>query len=123
MSTETLPETDHALQVLTPELATISGDRLKQAVTQSAATMDNERYAASCRLQKAMDLVLSGAISLEEHGGPTVTSGSHSYQIDPHHGCTCRDAQHRSKWCKHAVAVELSKRTMMRLGNGNSRSW
>ncbi len=51
------------------------------------------------------------AFSLNEDGTATVKSGSHTYQFDPENGCTCADSQQRSKHCKHAIAVELFKRT------------
>lgn len=53
---------------------------------------------------------------IEANGIGIVRSGTHTYEIDETDGCTCQDAQHRSKWCKHAVAVELHKRSQLRLG-------
>ena len=60
-------------------------------------------------------------MSLNGNGSATVKSGSHTYQINPPEGCTCADSQQRSKYCKHAIAVELLKRTqtlMEEQGNG-----
>lgn len=84
----------------------------QQAVTQTAATMDVAPYQP--RLQDAMDLVLAGAVD-DAPGAAVVTSGTHRYAIDADRGCTCADAQHRSRWCKHAVALELYRRAWMRL--------
>jgi hypothetical protein len=67
-----LPTTPSALQDL-------YGDQLSIAVAQAAATMDRPEY--NGRLQKAMDFVLTGAVTLNNDGTATVKSGSHTYQI------------------------------------------
>jgi hypothetical protein len=73
------------------------------------------------RLQKAMDFVLTGAVTLHDDGTATVSSGSHTYHLKPE--CSCQDSQNRSQYCKHYRAVQLLKRTYERLsqpvkGNG-----
>jgi hypothetical protein len=87
-------------------------DAWTRAVTQTAATMDAEPYKP--RLQAAMDLVLAGAVD-DAPFGAVVQSGSHRYTIDEETGCPCQDAQHRSRWCKHATAVELYRRARAHL--------
>jgi hypothetical protein len=99
-----LPTTPSALQDL-------YGDQLSIAVAQAAATMDRPEY--NGRLQKAMDFVLTGTVTLHADGTATVKSGSHVYHITDE--CSCADSQTRSKYCKHFLAVQLLKRTMERL--------
>jgi hypothetical protein len=94
-----------------PSLQDIEHDRFMIAVRQAAATMDKPEYGD--RLQKAMDLVLTGAVTFHQDSTATVKSGSHTYQLAPE--CTCQDSQHRSKYCKHFLAVELLKRVYFRL--------
>lgn len=52
-----------------------------------------------------MDLVLAGKVTYQGHNTYTVQSGSHTYRLAPL--CDCQDAQHRSKYCKHYLAVQL----------------
>lgn len=61
------------------------------------------------RLAKALDLVLTNAVSLLPDGTARVRSGSHTYHLAP--DCTCEDAQRRGKGCKHALAVLIHRRT------------
>jgi hypothetical protein len=60
------------------------------------------------RLTKALDLVLTNAVSLLPDGTARVRSGSHAYHLAP--DCTCEDAQRRGKGCKHALAVLIHRR-------------
>jgi hypothetical protein len=90
-------------------------DHFRIAVVQAAATMERPEYGD--RLQQAMDLVLAGNVMQNADGTATVKSGSHTYQIDPQAGCTCADSQNRSRYCKHAIAVELLRCTQLRLGS------
>ncbi len=95
-------------------------EAFQRAVVRAAESMNEAPYAGE-RLHKAADLVLTGSVALDGNGSATVKSGSHTYQINPPEGCTCADSQHRSKHCKHAIAVELLKRTrtlMDEQGNG-----
>lgn len=87
------------------------GDHFSTAVAQAAEIMDRPEY--NGRLQKAMDFVLSGAVTLHEDGTATVKSGSRTYEIAPE--CTCQDSQQRTMYCKHFLAVQLLKRTYERL--------
>jgi hypothetical protein len=84
--------------------------RLQQAVTQAAEQVFTQPavQANPERLHKAMDLVLAGAVTLQPDGTATVKSGSHTYQINGE--CTCGDAQHRTKFCKHYLAVLIHRR-------------
>lgn len=60
------------------------------------------------RLTKALDLVLTNAVSLLPDDTARVRSGSHTYHLAP--DCTCEDAQRRGKGCKHALAVLIHRR-------------
>lgn len=102
--TNSLPTSLSSLQDLYGEQFTI-------AVNQAAATLD--RPEVGDRLQKAMDFVLTGAVTLHDDGTATVKSGSHSYHING--ACLCQDSEKRSKYCKHFLAVQLFKRTLERL--------
>jgi hypothetical protein len=84
-----------------------SGDRLKQAVVQAAAVLETSQNKE--RLQSATDFVLTHAVALREDGSAIVTSDEHVYELDPQTGCLCADAKHRTKQCKHVLAVELFK--------------
>ena len=107
---QTVPETPSIAQAL-------DASHFQRACRQAAATLDRPEY--SGRMPQAMDLVLAGAVARHDDGIATVRSGSHTYHLEPE--CTCQDAQHRSKWCKHFLAVELLKRTTERLHQeGNS---
>lgn len=59
------------------------------------------------QIQSAMDLVLAGAVDLENR---TVKSGDHHYQFDDEYGCTCPDGRLRRRYCKHFTAVEMQRR-------------
>jgi hypothetical protein len=99
---------------------TPSGDRLKQAVAHAASALETPQNKE--RLQSAMDLVLINAVTLHHNGSSTVASGQSSYEIDPQKGCSCPDAQHRTKQCKHTLAVELYKqaRTLLETPAGGA---
>ena len=105
MTSTTLPETTHPLQA-------IDQDRFTVACRQAAELMHKPEY--NGRLDKAIDLVLSGAVTLHDDDTATVKSGRHTYQLEP--DCTCQDSQNRTMYCKHYLAVRLLKRTYERLG-------
>jgi hypothetical protein len=92
---------------------------------QAAAIMDRPEYGDRLTT-KAMDLVLSGCVTLHEDGTATVKSGTHTYEIAP--DCTCEDARRRTpRHCKHYLAVKLIKASYERLyqpvnghSNGNA---
>ena len=76
------------------------------------------------KLQKAMDLTLSGKVQAHADGLYSVKGSTKTYDIDGE--CPCPQGQGQaSKWCKHLVAVELWKRANEILypvavnGNGN----
>lgn len=94
----------------------VAGDAWRQALAVVAAQMDAEPFKP--RLEAAMELVSSGRVDDVPFEGVQVRSNGHTYTIDPETGCPCGDARNRSKWCKHAVAWELFKRTMARLAEG-----
>ena len=102
----TLPDTSHT-------------QRFQQAVTKAAEELFT-RPGISVnheRLQKAMDLALSGAIEAHGDGTFTVKSGTHRYQVAGE--CTCADSQHRSKYCKHYLATLLWKAAQLQLHGSN----
>jgi hypothetical protein len=72
------------------------------------------------RLQKAIDFVLSGAVTLRDDGSATVKSGTHLYELAP--DCPCQESQTRSQSCKHFLAVQLLNRTYERLGRPGNRT-
>jgi hypothetical protein len=53
--------------------------------------------------------VLAEAVTLGADGRSVVHSGSKRYTVAPDTGCPCADAQHRSKYCKHYVAVGVQQ--------------
>jgi hypothetical protein len=61
------------------------------------------------KLQDAADLVFASAVDFSTDP-VTVRSGAHAYQIDATYGCTCLDARHRNRYCKHWLAMEMEKR-------------
>ncbi len=100
--------------------------QLQQAVAQAAATMDAAPYNTPPeKLQKAMDLVLTGKVQAHEDGLYTVRGSTKTYEIGSE--CPCPQGQRqKSKWCEHMVACELWKRVQMRLylSNGsNGQTW
>lgn len=95
----------------TTTLQALYGDHFSVAVRQAAATMERPEHGE--RLQKALDFVLTGAVTLHDDGTATVKSGSHAYQINGE--CPCQDSQTHSKYCKHYLAVQLLKRALERL--------
>lgn len=105
MSNTTVPTYSHPLQH-------IEQDRFAIACHQAAQIMARPEY--NGRLEKAVDFVLNGNVTLHEDGTATVKSGSHTYEIMGE--CTCQDSQNRSMYCKHFLAVQLLRRTYERLG-------
>jgi hypothetical protein len=95
------------------DLEPLPGDRLKEAVWQAATMLEAPQNKE--RLQAAMDFVLTRAVALHDDGSATVTSGDNAYELDPQKGCPCSDAKHRTKQCKHVLAVELFKRVQILL--------
>ena len=93
----------------------------RQAVTQAAAALSAQSALPMSpdRVQKAMDLVLAGAVEAHEDGVYTVRSGNHTYEILGE--CTCQDSQHRSRYCKHYLVTMLWKGAQERMHpvNGN----
>jgi hypothetical protein len=82
--------------------------RFQQAAVRAAEQLSDGRPLDPARLAKALDLVLTNAVTLQSDGTATVKSGSHSYQINGE--CSCEDARHRTKHCKHALAVLIQRR-------------
>lgn len=60
------------------------------------------------RLTKALDLVLTNAVTLNADGTATAKSGGRTYRINGE--CPCEDARRRTLWCKHKLAMEIHKR-------------
>jgi hypothetical protein len=86
--------------------------RWPQAVTQVAeqlcATLGMP--VAPERLRKALDLVLTHAVTLHADGTASVQSGTQTYTLNPE--CPCGDAKNRAAFCKHTLAVELHRRAL-----------
>jgi hypothetical protein len=82
--------------------------RFQQAAVRATEQLSDGRALDPARLAKALDLVLAHAVTLQPDGTATVKSGSHSYQINGE--CTCEDARHRTKQCKHMLAVLIHRR-------------
>ncbi len=106
-----------------------SHQQLQQTIATVAATMDAAPYNTPPeKLQKAMDLVLTGKVQAHQDGLYSVQGSTKTYDIDGE--CPCPQGQRqKSKWCKHMVAVELWKRVQMRLypsngaGSKNGQTW
>jgi hypothetical protein len=60
------------------------------------------------RLTKALDLVLTHAVTLNADGTATVKSGERAYRINGQ--CPCEDGRRRTLWCTHKLAAEIHKR-------------
>src|SRR5712691_9666408 len=87
----------------------------QQAVTQVSDQLCARLHVevAPERIRKALDLVLAHAVTLHADGTAGVTSGTQTYTLSP--ACPCRDARHRTAWCKHTLAVELHRRALARV--------
>ena len=79
--------------------------RWQQATLQVAEQMHQAQTGE--RLTKALDLVLSNAVTLNPDGTATVKSGGRTYWINGQ--CPCEDARRRTLWCKHKLAAEIHK--------------
>jgi hypothetical protein len=80
--------------------------RWQQATFQVAKHMHHAQ--TGDRLTKALDLVLTNAVTLNADGTATVKSGGRAYRINGQ--CPCEDARRRTLWCKHKLAAEIHKR-------------
>lgn len=84
---------------------------LHTAMRQAAEAVCIHTAADPERLRKALALVQAGAVTLQPDGTATVHSGEDTYTING--TCSCPDAQQRGvTWCKHALAVQIHKRTV-----------
>ena len=71
------------------------------------AAQDLQTQHSGERLTKATELVLAYAVTLYPDDTARVQSEDKSYRING--DCPCDDAQYRTKYCKHYLAVELHK--------------
>jgi hypothetical protein len=62
------------------------------------------------RMRKALELVRANAVTLQADGTASVKSGNQTYTLSPE--CICADAQHRTEFCKHYLAVDLHRRAL-----------
>jgi hypothetical protein len=117
MTTNSVPQPSAAKQVYSVDWEdALSGNfpetshtqRWQQAVRRAAEALNRPEF--NGRIEKAMDFVLGGSVTLHEDGTATVKSSSHTYSLAPE--CTCQDSQQRSKYCKHFLAVQVLKRTL-----------
>lgn len=107
-SDDTAPDrTPHERQPSTPDW---------QYCVRQAAEQLHDLYRDNERFAHAWTLVLGGAVALHPDGTATVQSGTHTYHING--DCTCQDAQHRTKYCKHYLAVEIAKLATTLLTSG-----
>jgi hypothetical protein len=85
--------------------------RLQKAALQAAEQLQEQSGlpVTQDRLTKALDLVLTNAVTLHPNGTASVRSGSRSYTLASG-GCTCADAKQRGACCKHQLAVEIRRR-------------
>lgn len=99
-----------------PSNGTTDTPRYAQTVKDAAEALQARPWLPDLgnRLTAGMDLVLKHAVA-PQGDGYQVTSGTTQYQLTPH--CTCQFAEHQSKWCKHAIAVELYKAVQQPLGS------
>lgn len=67
------------------------------------------------RLEDATRLVEDGAVDLM-HGTVRSKDRTYSIDVDGDPPCPCKDAQMRSKYCKHYVALEMEIRVQNRMG-------
>jgi hypothetical protein len=91
-----------------PLPATSHTQRWQRAVTDAARELV-QRPELQPRLQAATELVLAEAVSIGADGYNEVKSGTKTYRFAPETGCPCQDATHRSRFCKHVVAVLLQQ--------------
>lgn len=96
----------------TNALQQVSDDQFAMAVHQAAEILNRPEF--NGRLDKAVDLVLKGAVTLQENGHASIKSGNRTYYLEP--DCSCEDSKRHSLYCKHFLAARLLKRTYERLG-------
>ena len=96
----------------TPAGLSTAGQRWQQAVTHVSAQLCAKLRVEILpeRMRKALELVGANAVTLQADGSASVQSGKQTYTLAP--DCPCADAKHRTELCKHALAVELHRRTL-----------
>jgi hypothetical protein len=126
VSSVTQPLTDEQFQrtveelygdrpTLTPQAPTslsTAHQRWPQAVTQVGEQLRVKLRVEVLpeRMRKALELVRANAVTLQADGTARVKSGNQTYTLAPE--CTCADAQHRTEFCKHSLAVDLHRRAL-----------
>jgi hypothetical protein len=85
--------------------------RVQQAALQAAEQLQEQADlpVTHDRLTKALDLVLTNAVTLHPDGTASVRSGSRSYTVASG-SCSCADAKQRGARCKHQLAVDIHRR-------------
>jgi hypothetical protein len=85
--------------------------RLQQAAVAAAEQLQEQTDlpVTHDRLTKALDLVLTNAVTLCFDGTASVRSGSRSYTVASG-SCSCADAKQRGRLCKHSLAVDIHRR-------------
>jgi hypothetical protein len=80
----------------------------QRAINQAAAELQTQPGIEQGRLARGLELALAGKVEASKQGH-IVRSGSHVYHIGPE-GCTCKDAETNSRYCKHFIAMLLTTR-------------
>jgi hypothetical protein len=88
---------------------TVHATYWQQAVMQAAENLAIALHAGD-RLTKALNLVLANAVTINADGTAQVRSGQRTYTIPLAEGCPCEDAKRRTRFCKHYIAMLISKR-------------
>lgn len=79
------------------------------AARRVAAQLSDGRALDHARLAEALDLVLTKAVTLQADSAAVVHNDGRSYTITDADDCICEDAQHRTKYCKHLLAVLIQR--------------
>jgi hypothetical protein len=87
-----------------PEAAHEALERWQQAVAQATMAVANhpDFIPNGERLKAGAMLAAAKAVRLHQDGSATVESVDKTYTLAP--DCSCPDAQHRTKYCKHRLA-------------------
>lgn len=80
----------------------------QKALNQAAADLQSQPGIEQSRLAQGLELALAGKVEASDTGH-IVRNGSHVYHIGPK-GCTCKDAETNSRYCKHYLAMLIVTR-------------
>jgi len=99
-------------EISSPDFSTPARQTWQQAVAQVEEQLRAKLHVEVLpeRMHKALEFVHTNAVTLHADGSASVQSGKQTYTLAP--DCPCADAKHRTELCKHALAVELHRRTL-----------